>query len=573
MNLIFRYIGKYKAVSVLSPVFKLLEACFELTVPLIIADLIDKGIATSDNGLISSRIVLLVIFAVVGFACAITAQYFAAYSANGITAAIREDLFRHIESLSVETYEKTGSARIITGLTSDINQISSGINLTLRLLLRSPFIVAGAAIMAFAVSPRMSLIFIGMLALLSLFIFLNMKLLIPLNTKTREAMEKLVTKTSNGISGSKVIRGFNRQDDDCSEFRSINGILNTLQKKTGRVSALLNPITFVIVNISICLLIYTGAINVSHGDLTQGEVVALYNYMSQILVELIKFANLIVNVSRAVACAGRVDRFFSLPAENKGTAELNDSSMPHEISFDHISFRYPDSNNDILSDISFRIAPGERIGIVGKTGSGKSTLVSLMAGLLRPNAGSITVDGIPMDDLTDRSRSSSIALSIQKAGLFTGSVGYNISLDREGITDEMIRKASEISCCEEFISSRPEGYDYKVYALGTGLSGGQKQRINIARSLAGRPGILILDDSTSALDAGTERKFLTNLDNMDYKPTVIMISQKINSVKDMDRIMLIEDGKISCFAPHKELYGISGSYRTLCELQGVNVNE
>ena len=573
MNLIFRYIGKYKAVSILSPVFKLLEACFELTVPLIIADLIDKGIAASDRSFIYSRIVLLVLFAVVGFVCAITAQYFAAYSANGITAAIREDLFRHITSLSVETYERTGSARIITGLTSDINQISSGINLTLRLLLRSPFIVAGAAIMAFTVSPSMSLIFVGMLALLSLFIFLNMKLLIPLNTRTREAMEKLVTKTSNGISGSKVIRGFNRQDDDCNEFRDMNGMLNVLQKKTGRVSSLLNPITFVIVNLSICLLIYTGAINVSHGDLTQGQVVALYNYMSQILVELIKFANLIVNVSRAVVCAHRIDKFFDLPAEHKGTVDLDDSSRPHGLAFEHISFRYPDSNNDVLSDISFSISPGERIGIIGKTGSGKSTLVSLMAGILRPTQGSITVDGISLYDLTDRSRSSSIALSVQKAGMFTGSVRYNISLDREGITDEMVKSASEISCCDEFISSRPEGYDYKVYGLGTGLSGGQKQRINIARSLAGRPGILILDDSTSALDAGTERKFLSNLDNMDQKPTVIMISQKINSVKDFDRIMLIEDGKISCFAPHEELYSMSGSYRTLCELQGVNVNE
>ena len=569
MRTLIKYFRSYLKEIILSPAFKLLEAIFELIVPLVVANIIDKGIANADKPLITSRIILLVVFAVVGFACAITAQYFAAYAANGISSKLRGDLFSHIEQLPVETYERIGAAKIITGLTSDINQISAGINLTLRLLLRSPFIVIGAAIMAFTVSWKMALIFVAMLLILSLFILINMKLLIPLNARTREAMEQLVSKSSNGISGSKVIRGFNRQDDDHKEFTVLSSVLNGLQKKTGSVSSLLNPITFVIVNICICLLIYSGAINVQTGDLTQGQVVALYNYMSQILVELIKFANLIVNVSRAVVCAGRVDKFFTYETAHKGGVSLDDLSKAREIRFDHVSYRYPDSNNDSLHDLDFVIRPGERIGIVGKTGSGKSTLASLTAGLLNPTEGSISIDGIDVNALTDQSRTGAISFAVQKAGLFTGSIRDNIGLNRATISDEMIEGAAKLAVADEFIANVDDGYDHKVYAMGTGLSGGQKQRINIARTLAGNPGVLILDDSTSALDAKTERKFLDNLMSLENKPTIIMISQKINSIKDFDRIMIIEDGKITDLAPHAELYRTSAGYRELCDLQGV----
>ncbi|MBP5261630.1 MAG: ABC transporter ATP-binding protein [Clostridiales bacterium] len=570
MRRLLTYCKSYLKEIILSPLFKLLEAVFELIVPLVVASMIDKGIAENDTQYLTSRIILLIVFAVVGFGCAITAQYFAAYAAGGITSKVRGDLFRHIESLSVESFEKTGSAKMITGLTSDCNQISSGINLTLRLLLRSPFIVIGAAIMAFTVSPKMSLIFIAMLAVLSVFIALNLKMLLPLNTKTREAMEDLVNRSSNGISGSKVIRGFNRQNDDYEEFSRQSGLLNSLQKKTGAVSSLLNPITIVIVNICICLLIYRGAVHVSYANLTQGQVVALYNYMSQILVELIKLANLIINVSRAIVCANRVDKFFMITPEVHGSLSIEDPSASHKVVFDNVSFRYPDSNNDSLTDISFEIEPGEMIGIVGKTGSGKSTLASLAAGVLRPSSGVIRIDDAPLGDLSEGSRSGAVSLCLQKAGMFTGSIRYNIALDREHVTDGMVEEAARISCCDEFIASRKEGMDYQVYALGTGLSGGQKQRINIARGLAGRPGVIILDDSTSALDARTERKFLANLASLDNKPTVIMISQKINSVKNMSRIMLLEEGRIAYFAPHKELYEKSDSYRQLCMLQGVS---
>ena len=429
MRKLASYFRSYLKEIILSPLFKLLEAVFELIVPLIVASIIDKGIANENNNYVYSMIGLLVLFAVVGFGCAITAQYFAAQAACGITSDLRGDLFKHIESLPVRTFEKTGSGKVITGLTSDINQISSGINLTLRLLLRSPFIVVGAAIMAFTVSPRMSLIFVGMLAVLSLFIFINMKMLIPLNTGMREAMETLVTKSSNGIAGSKVIRGFNRQDDDYKEFSIKNQILNQLQKKTGSVSALLNPITFVIVNICICLLIYRGAINVSHGSLTQGQVVALYNYMSQILVELIKFANLIVNVSRAIVCAKRVEKVFELQSDAPGSLKLDDTSKARGLSFDHVSFRYPDSNNDSLKDLSFEIRPGEKIGIIGKTGSGKSTLAALMAGIIDPTEGEVRLDDTAISDIADDSRSRAVSLCLQKAGMFTGTVRYNISLD------------------------------------------------------------------------------------------------------------------------------------------------
>ncbi|MBR6960135.1 MAG: ABC transporter ATP-binding protein [Clostridiales bacterium] len=572
MRTLIKYFRSYLKEIILSPAFKLLEAVFELIVPLVVADIIDKGIANSDKPFITSRVILLIAFAVVGFVCAITAQYYAAYAANGISSKLRGDLFAHIERLSVETYEKIGSARIITGLTSDINQIAAGINLTLRLLLRSPFIVFGAAIMAFTVSWKMALIFVAMLLILSLFILINMKLLIPLNAKTREAMEQLVSKSSNGISGSKVIRGFNRQDDDHKEFTVLSSVLNGLQKKTGSVSALLNPITFVIVNICICLLIYSGAINVQVGDLTQGQVVALYNYMSQILVELIKFANLIVNVSRAVVCAGRVDKFFGHEPAHKGDKTLDDTSKSREIRFDHVSYRYPDSNNDSLHDISFVIRAGERIGVVGKTGSGKSTLASLTAGLLTPTEGKISIDGIDVNELTDKSRTGAISFAVQKAGLFSGSIRDNIGLKREDISDEKIEEAARLAVADEFIANVDDGYDHKVYAIGTGMSGGQKQRINIARTLAGNPGVLILDDSTSALDAKTERRFLDNLLSLENKPTIIMISQKINSIKDLDRIMIIEDGKITDLAPHEDLYRTSEGYRELCDLQGVGAS-
>ena len=570
MRKLVTYFRSYLKEIILSPLFKLLEAVFELIVPLVVASIIDKGIAEGDNSYITSRVILLVVFAVVGFGCAITAQYFAAKAACGISSDLRGDLYSHIETLPVRTFERTGSGKIITGLTSDINQISSGINLTLRLLLRSPFIVLGAAIMAFTVSPRMSVIFVIMLAVLTVFIVLNMKLLIPLNADTRDAMETLVVKSANGIAGSKVIRGFNRQNDDNEEFRGLNARLNRLQRKTGSVSALLNPVTFVIVNICICLLIYRGAVNVSYGNLTQGQVVALYNYMSQILIELIKFANLIVNVSRAIVCAGRVEKFFELKSDINGTIELDDVNKARSIKFDNVSFRYPDSNNDSLMNLSFSINAGEKIGIIGKTGSGKSTLASLMAGIIEPTAGEIRLDDTRLSDISDKSRSQAVSMCLQKAGMFTGSIRYNISLDRDGIGDSEVEEAARLSMSEEFIMKNEEGYDYKVYALGTGLSGGQKQRINIARGLAGRPGVLILDDSTSALDARTEKEFLANLDRLDNHPTVIMISQKINSVKDFDRIILIEDGKITYMAPHDELLARSASYRELCSLQGVS---
>ena len=572
MRKLITYFRSYLKEIILSPLFKLLEAVFELIVPLVVASIIDEGIAQGDKSLITSRIILLVIFAVVGFGCAITAQYFAAYAACGITAELRGDLFAHIEKLPVRVFERIGSGKMITGLTSDINQISSGINLTLRLLLRSPFIVIGAAIMAFTVSPRMALIFVGMLVVLSLFIAVNMKMLIPLNAKTRETMEKLVIKSSNGISGSKVIRGFNRQNDDYDEFVQKSRELNILQKKTGSMSSLLNPVTFVIVNICICLLIYRGAINVSYGNLTQGQVVALYNYMSQILVELIKFANLIVNVSRAVVCAKRVGKLFELETDKEGGAVLEDPGKARSISFENVSFRYPDSNNDALTDLNFTINAGEKVGIIGKTGSGKSTMAALIAGVTEPSEGKVMIGDQDLNDLTDESRAKAVSMCLQKAGMLTGSVRYNISLDRDGIDDKTVEEAARISMSEEFIKNKEEGYDYKVYSLGTGLSGGQRQRINIARGLAGKPGVIVLDDSTSALDAKTERQFLSNLDEIDNHPTVIMISQKINSVKDFDRIMLVEDGRISYFAPHKELFDKSSTYRELCSLQGVSAD-
>lgn len=568
MKRVLQYFGNYKLRSILSPLFKLSEATFELIVPLVIAQIIDQGIVLGDGSFLIKRIILLFVFAVVGFISAILAQYFAATAAAGISSDIRRDLFYKIERLSVTEYEKLGPARIVTGLTSDVNQIQSGINLFLRLLLRSPFIVIGAVIMAFTISPTMAMISVVAVLMLGIVVSWNMKLAIPSYRKTREGLDTLASHASNGLSGVKVIRGFNRTNDDYESFKEESAVLNSLQKNAARISSYLNPLTFFIINIAICVLIYRGGINVSRGSLTQGEVVALYNYMSQILVELIKLANLIITVSRAIACAGRVEKIFDLPDDTtEGALTFKDPSEAHSVEFKNVSFRYNGSNEDTLSDISFKVQPGEHIGIIGKTGSGKSTVSQLVSGLYKTTSGSILIDGNVIDEYSRHSFSRAISLCLQKALMYTGSIRYNITLGREWIDDKAVDEAVRVSCTDDVISSKKDGISYHVMANGTGFSGGQKQRIGIARALAGRPGLLILDDSTSALDAGTEKRFLRNLKEISNKPTVIIVSQKIRTVKDCDRIILIDDGKISAIGSHDELKDSSEEYRKLIKLQ------
>lgn len=567
MKFLLKHVGKYKVASILSPLFKLLEACFELIVPLIVASVIDMGINKSDMTYVKQHIWLLVLFAVIGFALAITAQYFAAYAATGISSGIRKSLHDKLESLSVSDYEKIGSSGMVTLLTSDVNQIQTGINLFLRLLLRSPFIVIGACIMAAVVKPSMALIFVICTAVLAIIVALNMKFSIQRHRESREGLDALVKKTSNGISGQRVIRGFNKSSDDYAKFAVKSSNLRSSQTKASDFAAWLNPLTFAVINLSICLLIYRGGIHFNNGTLTDGQVVALYNYMSQILVELVKLANLIVSVSRAYACLKRAERIYDLESTaNNGSREL-DPSKPVALTLNNVSFVYPDSGEESVKEFSIDIAPGETIGIIGSTGCGKSTAAALMAGIYNAQEGEVLLDGINIREISSSSLARNVALSLQKTRLFKGSLRDNIDLGRKDITEDAIKDACSISCSDNVIASKKEGLDFVISDGGAGLSGGQRQRIGIARAIAGRPGLLILDDSTSSLDWGTEKKLLGNIDAMPSKPTVVLISQKVRTCMKCDRIVLMNDGKVEAIAPHEELLKISENYRIMNSLQ------
>ena len=568
MKRILGYFRRYRLKSVLSPLFKLSEAAFELIVPLVIADIIDKGIPSGDSTYIFRRVLLLFLFAVVGFISAICAQYFAAVAASGISSDIRHDLFRKVQSLSVPEYEKLGSSKLVTGLTSDVNQIQSGINLFLRLLLRSPFIVIGAVIMAFTISARMALIFVVAVALLGIVVAINMKAAIPSYRKTREGLDLLAAHADNGLKGVRVIRGFNRTADDCNDFKHESLQLSVYQKAAAKISSYLNPFTFFIINSAIILLIYRGGVNVSTGMLSSGQVVALYNYMSQILVELIKLANLIITVSRAVACWGRAQKILDLPDDDSfGKEEFANPEAPHSVELRNVCFRYEDSHEDLLENVSLSIAPGQTVGVIGKTGSGKSTLAALVSGMYSATSGQILIDGRPINEYSRISITQAVGMCLQKASMFTGSILYNISLWRDRVNKETLDEACQVSLADDVIASKKEGLNCIISSNGSGLSGGQKQRLGIARTLAGRPGLLIFDDSTSALDAVTERKFLNNLKTIANKPTVILISQKIRTVKDCDMIVLLEDGSVSDVGSHEQLCERSSVYRELLALQ------
>ena len=567
MRLLFDHIGKYKAASVLSPVFKLLEACFELTVPLIVAGVIDNGIRKSDMNYVWANVPILILFAVVGFASAITAQYFAAYSACGISSGIRKSLHDKLLTLSVSDYEKYGSSGMVTLLTSDVNQIQTGINLFLRLLLRSPFIVIGACIMAAFVKPSMALIFVLCTALMAVVIGLNMKLSILRHKQAREGLDSLVKKTSNGIAGERVIRGFNKTEDDYSRFEAKSKELMNAQIKASDFASWLNPLTFAVVNLGICLLIYRGAIHFNLGDLTDGQVVALYNYMSQILIELVKLANLIVSVSKAYACLKRAEGLMDIDSTANNGTETVDGSVPLSVSMRNVSFTYQGNNEESVKDFSIDIRPGETVGILGSTGCGKSTAAALMAGIYNATEGDVFIGGKNIKDISVASLSSAVGMSLQKTRLFKGTLRDNISAGRDELTDKDIDEACILSCSDDVVSSKEEGLDYMISDGGAGLSGGQRQRIGIARALAGDPGLIILDDSTSALDWGTEKRLLNNLCSIPKKPTVILISQKVRTCMNCDRIILMDDGRIEAVAPHEELLKISENYRYMNSLQ------
>lgn len=550
MKFILEYMKKYKIQCLIGPLFKVFEVVFELLVPLIIKNIIDKGIGNNDSSYVKQSVILLIVFAIVGFSCTILAQYMSAYSAINICSDMREDTFSKVLSFRSKDIDKLGTSRLLTTLTSDINQIQVGINLALRLLLRSPFVVLGAVIMAFTIDMKISLLYVAVVAILAVIIALNFRRSLPAYKAVRSELDNVVTETDDGLNGVRVIRGFTQTDNETKNFKVHTDKLNQLQKASAKITTILNPLTFLIVNLFLCILIYTGAIEFGNGNLSQGEIIALYNYMGQILVELIKLTNLIVQISRALACSNRVSSVIEMPVSHVIDTYGASSEL---LNFNNVSFSYNDDDSYALKDISLSLRKGESIGIIGKTGSGKSTLGALIARSYMPSEGEITyADGIPPK----------IGYTMQKTRLFSGSVEYNIKLDREDITSEDVDFAIDVSCARDFVKSK----DMELTESGKNLSGGQRQRLNIARAVASKPQILILDDASASLDAITENNLIEKINSMTEMSKVI-ISQKIKSVKNCDKIIVLDEGSIVDCGDHETLLKNSDIYKEMYALQ------
>ena len=561
-----KYVRGYRIQSVLGPLFKLLEALFELFVPLVVADIIDVGIADNDMKYIAEHSVILVVLAFVGLIASVTAQFFAARASVGITSEIRHALFEHIGTFSHEALDKTGSSTLVTRMTSDMNQVQSGLNLTLRLLLRSPFVVFGAIIMAFRISPSMSLIFIAATIALFAVVFAVMLVCIKLYKKVQTGLDKVTQITREDLTGARVIRAFCKEQDEIERFDTANNALTQIQMFTGRISAMMNPLTFLIVNISIMVLIYRGGLNVESGILTKGEVIALYNYMSQILVELIKLANLSINIAKSLACAKRISAVLDTDGTMKsgGITEISDSE--YAVSFDDVSFTYPDAGDSAIEHISFSAKKGETIGIIGATGSGKSSVVTLIPRFYDPTDGTVRIfgqDAAEYDIDTLRNR---IGVVPQKAVLFSGTIRENIKWGNKDASDEDITRAAEAAQATDVIEKKG-GLDAVIEAGGADLSGGQRQRLTIARALVRRPSILILDDSASALDMATDAHLRKAVAGLDFSPTVFIVSQRVSSVKNADRIIVLDDGTMAASGTHEELLEGCDIYREIYDLQ------
>lgn len=574
MKKLLKYLSAYKKEAVLAPLFKMLEASFELLVPLVMAQIIDTGIKNQDLAYILKMGAVLVLLGVIGLACSLTAQYFAARAAVGFGAGVRRDLFRHINRLSYSEIDAQGTATLITRMTSDVNQVQSGVNLTLRLFLRSPFIVFGAMIMAFTIDMKSALIFAAAIPLLSLVVFGIMLISMPLYKRVQRQLDRVMQITRENLTGARVIRAFNREQDEIASFKEEGGLLIRFQIFVGRISALLNPVTYVIVNLAIVVLIYTGAGQVDSGRIPQGEVVALVNYMSQILVELIKLANLIISITKALACAGRISSVFEMessiadPGEEKG-GQVKEGENPSvsgtpRVSFQNVSFSYQGSKEESLSDISFDAAPGEIIGVIGGTGSGKSTLVNLIPRFYDATKGQVLVNGTDVRAQSLSKLRGQIGVVPQKAVLFKGTVRDNIRWGKEDASDREIEEALETAQALEVVKSRENGLDAMIFQGGKNLSGGQRQRLTIARALVRKPQILILDDSSSALDFATDARLRKALRERTGDAAVFLVSQRASALRHADQILVLDDGRLAGKGKHEELLETCPVYREIC---------
>ena len=555
MRKLLTYLKDYRKESILAPLFKMLEASFELFIPLVVASIIDKGIGGSDKAYIYRMGLVMILLGVIGLACSVTAQYFSAKAAVGFTAKVKSELYRHIQSLSYTELDQLGTSALITRMTSDMNQVQTGINLTLRLLLRSPFVVFGAMIMAFTVNAKAAFVFVVIIPLLCVVVFGIMLFNIPMYRKVQGRLDRVLELTRENLTGARVLRACNKQDDEIRRYRKNTEELNKVQMLAGRVSGLMNPVTYVIINGGIIALIWSGAIQVDQGSISQGQLTALVNYMSQILVELIKMANLIISITKAVACGNRIQAVFDL----KSSMEYGTLRNPHTdqtspiLTFQNVGFRYPGASEELLSDLSFTVNDGEMVGIIGGTGAGKTALVDLVARFYDATRGEIRLMGHDIRDYEEKSLRQMIGIVPQNVMLFQGTIEDNLRWRKKDAASEEIDRALEISQAKEFVQRRPKGLQTWIRQGGKNFSGGQKQRLTIARAIVGNPKILILDDSASALDFATDAKLRMALRGMKPAPTVFLVSQRASSVRYANKIIVLDDGAVAGIGTHNEL--------------------
>ena len=573
MRQIWMYMKNYKKETVLAPLFKMLEACFELCVPLVIASLTDVGIRNGDKGYAIKMGLVLLLLAVVGFGCSVVAQFFSARAAVGVATKLRHNLFKHIESFSFTEIDKVGTSTLITRMTSDVNQVQSGVNMLLRLFLRSPFIVFGAMVMAFTIDVKSALIFVATIIVLLIVVFAIILYTIPMYKRVQSALDRVLGITRENLTGARVIRAFGMEDDEIEEYDNRTSLLFKLQVGVGRISALMNPVTLFIINAATIILIWTGGIQVNDGRLSQGEVIALVNYMSQILVELVKLANLIVTLTKAVACGNRIESIFDIKSslelkeaiENGKSENKEIDKCEYAIEYDNVSIKYSGSPEESMKDVTFKIKKGETVGVIGGTGSGKSTLIQVIPRFYDVCEGSVKVNGKDVRDYSLEELRNKIAVVLQKAVLFKGTIRENLLWGKEDATDAEIYEALDRAQAREFVDKKENGIEEMVEQGGRNLSGGQRQRLTIARALIRKPEILILDDSSSALDYATDSKLRGAIKEMTdkYDTTVIIVSQRATSIMHADKIIVLDDGEVAGMGTHEELLENNQVYKEI----------
>lgn len=569
MKSLFAYMKDYKKECVLGPLFKLLEASFELMVPLVMAAVIDVGIANGDRGYIGRMCLVMAALGVIGLVCSITAQFFAAKASVGVAAKLRHALFAHIQELSFTEMDTAGTSTLITRMTSDINQVQNGLNLALRLLLRSPFVVFGAMVMAFTIDAPAALVFVVAIPLLAVVVFGVMLWTMPRYKKVQAGLDRVLGNTRENLTGVRVIRAFGREEAETGRFETENNALTKLQEHVGRVSALMNPVTYVIINLATVVLIWVGAVRVDTAIITQGAVVALINYMSQILVELIKLANLIINITKALACASRVQGVLDTESSMVAPQALSNvvEQNQERVTFRNVALTYQGAGAASLSGLSFSVKPGETVGVIGGTGSGKSSLVNLIPRFYDATQGDVLVDGHNVRDYPLASLREKVGVVPQKAVLFTGTIRDNLKWGKPDATDEELWQALETAQARDFVEEKPGGLDEPVSQGGKNFSGGQRQRLTIARALVRKPEILILDDSASALDFATDARLRKAIRQMEGGPTVFIVSQRASSIRYADKIIVLDDGEAVGIGTHEELLKHCEVYREIFESQ------